>query len=60
MFKSTNQSEKMIAKLAIREPFDSKPDLAIPSETYSQFLKRTNYCFKNVYMQDSDCYQNDF
>ena len=50
----------MIAKLSIKEPFDSKLDLAIPNETYSQFLKRTNYCFKNAYTQDSDCYLNDF
>ena len=38
----------------------AKAHLKTPRETYSQFLKRYNYCFINAYMQDSDCYLNDF
>lgn len=60
MFDSINHSKKMVAKQIIKKDFGPKTHLKIPSETYSQFLKRTNYCFKNAYMQDSDCYLNDF
>ena len=38
----------------------AKAHLKAPRETYSQFLKRYNYCFKNAYMQDSDCYLNNY
>ncbi len=60
MSDSSIHSKKIITKQIIKEIFDSKAHLKTPSETYSQFLRRTNYCFKNAYMQDSDCYLNNF
>ncbi len=60
MFDSPNYSKQMIAKQIKKGISGSKSPLKMPSETYSQFLKRTNYCFKNAYMQDSDSYLNDF
>ena len=60
MSDSTIHSKKIVAKQTIKEEFGLKAHLKIPRETYSQFLKRNNYCFKNAYMQDSDCYLNDF
>ena len=44
----------------VDETIIAKAHLKAPKETHSQFLKRYNYCFKNAYMQDSDCYLNDF